>query len=241
MIRNLKILGVALAAAFALSAVAASAALAVEEQAFLTSDGPVTLTGTETGGGANNRLTAFGTFTECPGTTYTGHKYNVTPHEFLEAHSTTVTITPNYVNCVSSALKLKTTVDMNGCDYVFHLGKTTSPSDVAPITATVVCPAGKHIEVTIPGIACTITITENAAGYAGLSVTDTTQGAGKNDVDITGTINTIEADSNAGCPVPNATTKTASLIQDVTVVGHNKALGFTEIGLSDEKESTSTI
>jgi hypothetical protein len=51
MIHNLKVLSLALVAVFAMSAMAASSALAVEEtQGVLTSDGPVKLTGTDTVG-----------------------------------------------------------------------------------------------------------------------------------------------------------------------------------------------
>ncbi len=55
MIRNLKALGLTLAAVFAMSAIAASAASA--QQGTLTSDGPVTLYGTETGPAGSNAIT----------------------------------------------------------------------------------------------------------------------------------------------------------------------------------------
>ena len=67
MIRNLKALGLALVAVFAMSAMAASAS-----SASVTSDGPFTLTGTETGGTETNYLEAFGLKTKCPGSTSKG-------------------------------------------------------------------------------------------------------------------------------------------------------------------------
>ncbi len=198
MIRNLKVLGLALMALVALSAVAATAASAANGT--LTSDGPVTLTGTQVETTEKtNDLTALGSYTICPKSTYHGHKYNVTPHVLIPSGAETVTITPTYVNCTSSVLKLATTVKMNECDYVFHLQETTGAADTYGILATVVCPVGKHIEVTIGSGAndCTITITENAAGYKGLDVTDQTNGH----LLIKGTIENITVDAVGNtCP-----------------------------------------
>lgn len=66
--RNLKALGLAAVAVLAFSAVAASAASA--QQGKLTSDGPVTLTGEDTG---VNFFKAFGSEVRCPDSKYTGH------------------------------------------------------------------------------------------------------------------------------------------------------------------------
>lgn len=243
MIRNLKVLGVALAAVFALGAVAASMALGEEEvegkQAYLTAENPATLKGTETGS-QTNRLTSFGSFTECPGSTYLG----TTEENKTFSHGTTVKIEPTYIKCVSSALKFATTVNMNGCYYIFHLKTTTVGStDTYGVTATVVgCTAGKHIEVTtvIGGKHCTTTITENAAGYTGLDVIDTTA---SHDIDITGTIKGIKADQKGpGCPKgeEEQTTETGELHLDVTVVGETHLGEPINIGISELGDSTST-
>ena len=93
MARNLKALGLALFVVFALSAVAASAASA--QVGKLTSDGPVTLFGTQTGEAKNNALIAFGGETTCTKASYTAHKYNVTPHDDIPSGESSITITPN--------------------------------------------------------------------------------------------------------------------------------------------------
>jgi hypothetical protein len=249
MIRNLKTLGLALFALLALGAVAASAASAqVAEQGELTSDGPVTLTGKNTPETVN-AFTAFGNSTKCPNALYTGHKYNVTPHEGIPSGSTTSTITPHYGACTSTVFNFPTTVDMNGCDYVFHLETTTPAGNKEKtygVTATIVnCPAGKHIQVTVftSGSAhgagtnpfCTVTITENALGYKGLHATDL--GTGK--IKIHGTIVGIEADQDRGphplpfgIPCAEAETKEGELHLDITVSGHNPAKPKTETTIS---------
>jgi hypothetical protein len=171
MIRNFKTLGLALVAVLALSAVAASAASA--QQGKLTSDGPVTLTGTENAG-TTNALTAFGLTVKCPGSTYTGHKVlthtettgeptaepPIPPktHELLPNGSTTATITPHYkqvaaggdANCRATPGDFPVTIHMNGCDYVIHLGVTTGVpvTNTYGVTYDIVCPPGKEITLT---------------------------------------------------------------------------------------------
>ncbi len=231
MIRNLKVLGVALAAVFALAAVAASAASAANGT--LTSDGPVTLTGTETGAVTANQLTAFGSNVRCAGSTFTGHKYNVTPHTFIPNDVETVTITPHYVdNCTATALNLPATVHMNGCDYVFHLGETVAgKTDTYKILATLVCPRGGPV-VTVFNAAktatvCTITVTPNAAGYNGLEAVDTTNGH----IDIINTATGISVDEE-GTLCGTHSEAGGTLTQDLTIKGHNEAGEPTSIGIS---------
>jgi hypothetical protein len=97
MIRNLKALGLALVAVFALSAVAASAASA--QQGFITSTGPVTLDGVEDGTNyfEIHNLEPFGKVrVECPGSTFKGHEVGST--KGIPSGAKTATITPNYNN-----------------------------------------------------------------------------------------------------------------------------------------------
>ncbi len=229
MIRNLKVLGLALVAVFALASSAASAA-----NGKLTSDGPVTLTGTETGAVTANQLTAFGSNVRCPGSTYSGHKLNQ-PNGFLTSGEEVATITPHYTDtaCTATALNLPATVDMNGCDYVFHLGATVAgKTDTYSILATVTnCTS--HIKVTVFNAArtatvCTITVTENAAGYSGLEAVDTTNG----EIDIIGSISKKISVDEEGTLCGTHSEAEASLAQDVTVVGHNEAGEPTTIGIS---------
>ncbi len=219
MARNLKALGLALMAVFALSAVAASAASA--QQGVLTSDGPVTLDMTETGAG-QNATTMFGEKIECQGTIYTGHQYNVTPHIPIAVPTTLFTVTPHYnnANCTSFPGPRKATITMNGCDFVFHIGNTVG-ADRYALTADIVCPAGqkivKHVYLApnneeVPW--CTHTI-GTQFGLPGARLTTTTNGA--NDVDIIGAFENIHVEKHGMCGA--GTTNFAKWDVDLTVKG----------------------
>ena len=98
---------------------------------------------------------------------------------------------------------------MNGCDYVLHLEETTGAEDEYGVRATTICPVGKHVTITIFATAakhtanepfCHETITENVAGYTGLTAKNTTNGK----IDINGTITgiTVDKKSPTGAPLP---------------------------------------
>jgi hypothetical protein len=209
----------------------------------LTSDGLVTLTGTQTGEASKNQLTAFGSTIQCPSAVYTGHKYNETPHKAIPSGSSTLTITPHYGSCTSKIVgtSFPVTVDMNGCDYVLHLEETTA-EDEYRVKTTAVCPVGQHITITIFATAakhtenkpfCHETITESAAGYPGLTAKDTTNGK----VDISGEIKGIFVDKKSPTEsilCPEETTNTATLSQDLSVEGKSEAGAATSISLSEE-------
>lgn len=230
MIRNLKVLGLVLGAVFAMSAMVASAA-----SAQLISDGPVTLKTTETGPEKSNALTAFGLRTECPGSTITGHKYNVTPHGLIASGETTATLTPHYVNCKSivGGLSLPTTVDMNGCDYVVHIAKGGA------LTFDIICPVGQEITVTVWTNAtdhanavtpmCILHVKEQK-GLAGATASNTAT-----DIDITGTLKNISVTKTKTTHTllcPAASTTTGEFDIDVTVQGFNGVGGATAISVS---------
>jgi hypothetical protein len=214
--RNLKALGLALAAVFAFSAVAASTASA-QTAGVLTSDGPVTLTGTEVATGLNG-LTAFGSEVTCPGSTYGGHKLN--SKSLLASGEGSVTITPKYINCNSAGSPRS--VAMNGCDYVFD-DFTTTPVDnkngTYGFTVDIVCPANSQIEVT--GGPCTVKVPAQT-GLLGFHATNQTGGH----VLLSGTATGI----TATCSFLH--TSTASQHQEVTVGGHNSLGGATAISIS---------
>jgi len=243
MTRNLKALGRALAAALAIGAVAASGAVA--QQGTLTSDGPVTQIATQTGGAGANTLSAFGLTIECPGSSYTGHKYNVTPNELIPNGATTATLFPHFNqanhNCKAGSLPL--TIELNGCDDVVHLGETTGGvAGTYGVTLDFVCPAGKEVAVTI--WTNTTDETNNVepfcilrippqTGLKGLHVTDT----GNGHVDFIGTIEGVKASRSKGsndapilCPTQETTAAKISL--DLTGKGLNAAGEPTAISLS---------
>jgi len=245
MVRNLKVLGLALVAMFALTAVAASVASA--QQGKISTDGPVTLKGEETGVAANS-LTAFGLKVECPGSSYTGHKYNVTPHGFIANGETTATLSPKYKeeaeNCKVTPGNFIATIDMNGCDYVIHLGVTTGGvANTYGVTFDVVCPVGKEITLTIWTNAVDHTTVGKApfcvqhvppqTGLLGAHATDTKNGH----IDLTGTVEGIKVTESASAthPVlcPKKETLAGKFDLDVTVKGLNEAGGATSIGISE--------
>jgi hypothetical protein len=236
MIRNLKTLGIALAAVFALGAVIASAASA--QQAFLTGDGPVSqLTGKDIGAAAANRLTAVGTFTHCEESSYVGTAENGKPFE----HATTIKVVPSYKKCKSTALGVTTDVEMHGCYYLLHLKETTStPADTYGVLATLICEGTNRPVVTVTGGGlgtCTITITNpNGAGYPGLDVLDTTNG----EIDLKGTATGILVSATGGLCPETGENKPSSLDAEITITGDNEAGTATAIGISQLGQTTST-
>jgi hypothetical protein len=236
MIRNLKVLGLALVAVFAMSAVVASAASAAN--GLLTSDGPATLDATEIAGQLNV-FTAFGGEVKCPGSTITGHEVGSTT-KGVPSGSSNATLTPDYnqATCVAviSGTSHKATVTMNGCDYVLHLGETNGEIDTYKSTVDVVCPAGASIIVDVYFATnnenlkvCEITVgPTNNAGRAGGTIKDTTTG----DLEVHGTYKAISAsETGAGC-VGGPTTVTAELHANLTVKGTNALKENTNISLS---------
>ncbi len=161
MIRNLKMLSLALVAVCAMGAVAASAASANANYWFTS------------GADASDWLVLKGEqvektqdefrvdgvvggapgITKCEKTTYTGSGTATT--------ATTFTVSAEYDNCELEPFG-KATIAMNGCTYVIHtdpFGDTTNGS--YDTDTTIVCPAGKEItiEAKIGGILkCTVHI-----------------------------------------------------------------------------------
>jgi hypothetical protein len=115
MIRNLKVLSLALVAVCAMSAMIASAASAAS---FTSASYPSTITGE--GGIASAELFKLGATdhnakVECKHSTY---------HGTLSAPSSTLTVQPHYSEC--TAFGLSATVDATSCQYVFHATSTSS-------------------------------------------------------------------------------------------------------------------
>jgi hypothetical protein len=245
MLRNLKVLGIAMAAVFAMSAVAASAASA--QQGTITSDGPVTLTLTETGVNANF-LKAFGLEVRCPGSTMKGHKVTTTPHTTIPNGSTEATLTPTFINCIVAGLNWPATVTMNGCDFNIKVGETTpvGTANTYGVSASLKCPQGQEVTLDIwtPGKhngvnppMCVIHFGElNNQNKTGPHLTDTTQGGTANDIDITGSFTGITATKTASAedPIlcPHAHTTTGELGIDATIKGDSAGGAATGVGLS---------
>jgi hypothetical protein len=238
MIRNLKVLGLALMAVFALSAVAATAASA--QNGTITSTGPVTLTGTENAG-QKNAFTTFGLEVRCPGSTYTFHKLNETPHKFIPNDVSVATITPHYKQpCFAEPGGFPTTIDMNGCDYSITLGTTTALANQYNTTFHVVCAGANQITSTI-----FTTATKHAenkpfcklhmgtqSNLAGATATDNLNGT----IQINGTVKGITEQKTNGGEDPLFCTATqttqAELHINITASGKNEAGNATSVSLS---------
>jgi hypothetical protein len=243
--RNLTTFAITAVATLLLGALGASVAAA--QQGHLTSDGPVTLTaeqrdeivppqepitleGTQTGSKGANAITAFKGSIECSSASYTAYKYNVTPHAGIPTGQGKITISPSYGTC--SGIGATATIDMNECDYVLELQSTTG-TDAYGTKTSIVCPSGKHVKITLfegeahTKVFCTLTITEKAEGYSGLTATDSTKGT----VNVSGTTKSLEIhkEGEGVLCAEKATTKEAELDLDITLKG-SRSIKLTDTG-----------
>lgn len=124
--RNLKVLGLAFVAMFAVSAVTAAVASADD---FTAEKYPVTLTGKNLA--ANDQFIMTTGTVNCKTASYTGT---------VSAATTRVVVTPSYSNC--TAFGFPAIIDVNGCRYEFNIGAgTTGDADIG-------CDIGTAITVT---------------------------------------------------------------------------------------------
>ena len=199
MIRNLKVLGLALVAMLAMTAVAASAASADD----LTSEtSPVTLTGKQTGAGDVFTTTA-GTV-KCKEVNYTATSV-ATP-------TTTVNAVPNYPektatmeqNC--TGFGFPATVATNGCTYRFTIGGATTGG------LDIICPVGQEITVTAVGAGTTKCIVHVGSQNLAAGMTYSNTGAGTTrEVNIAANlVGTLAYKHTAGTGVGACTTGSGS-------------------------------
>lgn len=178
MIRNLKVLGLALVALLAMTAVAASAASAAPE--FHGEKAPVVFEGSQT---EQHVFTTNAGTVKCTIATFSGENATTT--------STTATLTPKYEKCTAFGF-LGATVDVNACSYTFHLVANSSP---ATATVDINCPAGKTIDVTSTG--CVLHVPAQA-GLSHVTFANTGEGTAR-DVDATINIGSIKYTQTSGC------------------------------------------
>jgi hypothetical protein len=199
MIRNLKALGLAAMAVFAMTAISASAAQAAP--LFHAEEAPVTYKG-ENVGGKEKFKTSAGTV-ECTTTSVTG--------ESSESTSTEATISPTYTGCKAFGF-LTATVTMNGCSYKFHLVEGSSP---ATATVDIVCPAGKDI--TISSTGCVV----HVPAQTGLKhvVFDNEGSGATRDIKATNTVTGIKYTATGGCPGGEGTKEDGEYSGTTTVKG----------------------
>jgi hypothetical protein len=236
MIRNLKVLGLALVAVFAMSAMVASSASAQIHKGWLTSDGPVKLTGTENPA----TLTAFGNQkVECQAHYDIGN-VGETPHGLILPPATEFTIKPTYSGCSATigASKAPATVTTNKCDFVVKIGETMEVGKWAT-TAKVVCEnAGEAIEVhaysseTHASTICTVKVPAQE-GLTGGFMTNVEE-KGQWTTTLGGTFAKITATRTGILCGGTAETKTAEQHVDAHITGYNEEEEQTDITITDE-------
>ena len=174
MIPNLKVLGLALVAVLAMSAIGASVASADD----LASDStPVTLTGKQSGGG--DVLTTTAGTVKCKEINYTATNV-ATP-------TTTVDVTPNYPEKTSggeqncTGFGFPATVATNGCTFRFTIGEATTGG------FDIICPAGQEITATARSAGVTKCIVHIGAQNiaAGITYSNTGAAGTTREIDIT--------------------------------------------------------
>jgi hypothetical protein len=206
---KLKALGLALVAVFAMSAVMATAAQATQAQ-FTAAEYPAVGTGHIEGAVTANYFQITGAGGEKI------HCSTVTYEATLAAASTKLTVTPHYNGCTTGS-GVGSTVDLNGCDYVFVAGTKTSTVD-SHGSVEIVCPAGNSIQVTSGGI-CTTDIGPQTI-TSGITYTNVGNGDVTVDVDITGKIKYTETDQNFFCPNTNGhVTSDGNFVSNVLLTG----------------------
>ncbi len=186
MIRNLKVLGLALAAVFAMSAMAAQAAMASGER-FHSDEDPTVITASNAGLG-NHVFTAQGVPVECETATFAGTQTGSTAEE--------ITVHPTYSNC--SVIGVPVTVVTTGCNYILYseTGENTHTSTTdAPVK--IECTEGH--ELYFEAAKCKITI-ETPQTVRGVTYSNEGTETSKKDIRVTASTDTIKyvAENTAG-------------------------------------------
>jgi hypothetical protein len=171
MIRNLKVLGLAITAVLAIGAMMASAATAAE---FTASEYPAQITGSNTKG--SEVFSTEGGDVEC-----NSHFISASQN----AASSTLTVTPAYTSCEAFGF-LSATVNTEGCTYVFHA--TEGSAGVYKSHVDVNCPAGQSIKVTASTCKAEI---KAQTGLTTVKTTNITEGADAGKVTVQPEVSSI--------------------------------------------------
>jgi hypothetical protein len=197
MIRNLKVLGLALVAVLAMSAMVASAASASQ---YTGSAYPTTGTGANTAG--NETFTTPGGTVQCD-SHFEGK---------LAAASSELTVTPKYTGCVAFGF-LNATVAFNGCDYLFKAGASLG-GGAYNNSVDVVCPAGSG-PVTITAGTCKVDVPAQT-GLSNVKTTNLAAGTVTVQPNVTNITMNVTTDG-FGCPFPGTGHYTGSYHGDVVL------------------------
>lgn len=203
MARHLKILGLTLVVAFAMSTVVASTASAAVE--FKAESSVTVLAGKQEGAG--DIFHADSGNVSCTTISYEGAMVGTSAAE--------MEIVPSYSGCTAFGF-INVPIDVNSCKYKFTSGEERAGNFEG--SAHIVCPESKAIEITAPG--CRVTV--GAQTPTGGTITYTNVGSGTTreitiDLALTG-IHYIEDNNGGGCFGPTGTTKTNGTYTGKTIV-----------------------
>jgi hypothetical protein len=210
MIRNLRVLGLALVAVCAFAAVSASSASAITHK-LTCAEATCIITGEQVG-----NVHAFGTKSSSLEVSCTGAKFGPTT---ISSGATSITIGPlTYSGC--TALGFAATVDTTGCNYVLK-GETDSFTNTAgasegeKATVAVDCTGTNVIKITAV-LGCTISIgNTNNQNLLGVKYDNESAVGQPNEVKVTVTVDKITYDSEK-CPGIPAHGTDGFLTQTVT-------------------------
>ncbi len=182
MIQNLKALGLALVVVFAIGAITASAASAVEDH-FTTSQSSALLTGTS----LDNRFEITGgPAFECTTSKFTATGVNNSTEVTVDpSYTGRLSLTPHGTPCTSPLGSV--TIDMNSCDYDLT-GKTTgSDGGLTDATISVTCTTtGDHIVITGP-LGCKIKFPAQTPTSGGVTYTNKANHSGGSAIEVKAT------------------------------------------------------
>jgi len=207
--RNAKAFGLALVAAMALGAVAASAASATYDSH---SESTV-LEGTQVG--VNEFHTGLGTV-KCKTATFEGTQSGGKEVEEGVWTTDSITVHPEYTKC--TAFGLSATVNTEGCNYVFSEATTTGENK-SHSEVHIECDPGKAIVITNFG-GCTVTVpeqtpTEGLVDFENQNVENTSE----RDVLVTSTVKGIHYTRGGSCADEGVTHTDGEYTGEVTVKG----------------------
>lgn len=190
MTRNVRTLLFAFGVLLVTGSLTSGVALANEQGIFeeTTANYPIHVHGQNTPAPANGLFTVLGNELECGVATVTGE---------LTSADTTVALTPAYSECRSSQRFI--TVNMNGCQYVFHAGLGTDHDWT--LVADLACPGAGPVITTYNDAAhtqlhCTATI-KPKSGFTGLTVSNETSAT--HAVHVHGNLSGIEGTIQGAC------------------------------------------
>jgi len=184
-----------------LSAVVASSAQAADE--FTVGSYPSTIRGSQEGLTSSNYFEVTGNKDHCERVEY---------QATLSGPSKELTVTPHIAGCLATGFELSLTPTLNGCAFTFKATGTSGANVIG--TTSVVCPAGKQIELHL-GSLCTIDIPAQS-DLAGLTFVN--KGGSTVTVSINLTqLTFIETKPSIFCPFTNGADTLGSWVSSVTL------------------------